>query len=100
MSGRRRLAARPCSGDQPCDAGLRQQLDGVGAAERGADLLVERPPPLGKIRRAGLEKAAVAGQPECSLEEHLGDGLAALDAALQEVLLAEGEAAAQERVLV
>src|SRR5437660_12845100 len=96
-------ATRGCksgvSVDQPRMARRHEGVDGVDAAGDVPQFLGKAPPPLGEIRRAGFYEPPVARQAERVREEDLGDGLRAQDAALQHVLLAEGEAHAQELLL-
>src|SRR5262245_4948069 len=85
---------------QAGDAALREQVDGVRPADGAADLVRERLAALGEVRRADLEQPAIVCEAQRRLEQHPRHRLRAPDAALQEILLAERHAAAEEGALI
>src|SRR5262245_1539389 len=85
---------------QTGDAALRQQVDGVRPPDGAADLVRECLAALGELRRADLEQPAIVGEAQRRLEQHPGDRLRAPDAPLEEILLAERHAAAEEGALI
>src|SRR5262249_11103455 len=86
--------------NQPGPAARRQRGDRLAPPDRFAELVGEVAAPRCEVRCSDLEEAPIAGQPKRRLEQHAGNRLGALDAALQLVLLAERQAASEEGRLV
>src|SRR5438046_1557849 len=83
----------------PRPAARRERLDRVDAAQRVPDLLGEHAPPLFDLGLGRVHEAAVVGELERRLEQHLRDRLRAVDAPLEVVLAAEPEAGVDEAAL-